>query len=310
VGKVQIPTDVVQRKQAVTKKTKSKEKIIEQRTGYLLVFPAIIIIAIVSLYPILRTVWLSLHTMQLQFMSETKFIGLENYQFLISDYRFWHSVGNTAFFTVISVGMELVLGILVALLINRPFRGRGLVRASVLIPWAVPTVVAAMMWKFIYDDQLGILNDILFKLGIIDSYQTFLGTESSAMWSMIFADVWKTTPFMALLLLGGLQTIPKDIYESADIDGANKIQQFFSLTLPLLKPTILVALLFRTLDAFRVFDLPWVLTGGSVESISIYAYQSLFTNLNFGLGSALSFSVFIFVMLISLFYIKVLGVKR
>lgn len=292
------------------KRVKNKAIIAEQRTGYMLVLPTILIISIVSLYPIIRTIWLSLHSMQLQFMSESKFIGLENYKFLLSDERFWHSVGNTTFFTIVSVIMELVMGILIALLINRPFRGRGLVRASVLIPWAVPTVVAAMMWKFIYDDQLGILNDILVKVGILDSYRTFLGTESSAMWSMIFADVWKTTPFMALLILGGLQTISKDIYESAEIDGANKIRQFFYITLPLLKPTILVALLFRTLDAFRVFDLPWVLTGGSVESISIYAYQSLFTNLDFGLGSALSFSVFVFVMLISLFYIKVLGVKR
>ncbi|MDR6125287.1 ABC-type sugar transport system permease subunit [Bacillus sp. SLBN-46] len=304
--------EVVQQQSMRMEKNKSRNKVLnkEQRVGYLLVLPTIITICVVSLYPILRTVWLSLHSMQLQFMSESKFIGLGNYKFLLSDSRFWHSLSNTAFFTVISVALELVFGILIALLINKPFRGRGLVRASVLIPWAVPTVVAAMMWKFIYDDQLGILNDILVKVGILDSYRTFLGTESSAMWSMIFADVWKTTPFMALLLLGGLQTISKDIYESAEIDGANKIRQFFYLTLPLLKPTILVALLFRTLDAFRVFDLPWVLTGGTVESLSIYAYQSLFTNLDFGLGSALSFSVFIFVMLISLFYIKVLGVKR
>lgn len=292
------------------KKNKNKLTAAEQRTGYLFVIPAMVIIVIVSLYPILRTIWLSLHSMQLQFMDQTAFIGLENYKFLLTDTRFWDAVWNTTYFTIISVSMELVLGLLIALLINRPFKGRGLVRASVLIPWAVPTVVAAMMWKFIYDDQLGILNDILVKIGILDSYTTFLGTEASAMWAMIFADVWKTTPFMALLLLGGLQTISKDIYESAEIDGANKIKQLFYITLPLLKPTILVALLFRTLDAFRVFDLPWVLTGGSVESLSIYAYKSLFTNLDFGLGSALSFSVFVFVMLISLFYIKVLGVKR
>lgn len=291
-------------------KSQYKKPISEQRTAFYFVFPSLLIIAVVSVYPILRTVWLSGFQMKMQFLDESKFIGLANYKFLLTDSRFWKSIWTTAYFMVTSVSMELVLGLLIALLINRPFRMRGLVRAAVLIPWAVPTVVAAMVWKFMYDDQLGVLNDILVKLGIFEKYHTFLGTPTGAMWSMIFADVWKTTPFMALLLLAGLQVIPKELYESADVDGANKVQQFFRITLPLLKPTILVALLFRTLDAFRVFDLPWVLTGGTVESISIYAYQSLFTNLDFGMGSALAFSVFLCVMLISLFYIKVLGARR
>lgn len=291
-------------------KSQYKKPISEQRTAFYFVFPSLLIIAVVSVYPILRTVWLSGFQMKMQFLDESKFIGLANYKFLLTDSRFWKSIWTTVYFMVTSVSMELVLGLLIALLINRPFRMRGLVRAAVLIPWAVPTVVAAMVWKFMYDDQLGVLNDILVKLGIFEKYHTFLGTPTGAMWSMIFADVWKTTPFMALLLLAGLQVIPKELYESADVDGANKVQQFFRITLPLLKPTILVALLFRTLDAFRVFDLPWVLTGGTVESISIYAYQSLFTNLDFGMGSALAFSVFLCVMLISLFYIKVLGARR
>jgi multiple sugar transport system permease protein len=282
----------------------------EKKTAFLFVLPAIAIIGIISIYPILRTVYLSLFSMQMQFQDKTKFIGLDNYKFLLHDQRFWSSIKTTLYFMVISVALELILGLILALFINMPLKMRGLIRASVLIPWAVPTVVSALMWKFIYDDQLGILNDILLKLHIISKYKVFLGSAASSMWSMIFADVWKTTPFMALLLLAGLQVIPKELYESGQVDGAGKIRQFMYITLPLLKPTILVALLFRTLDAFRVFDLPWVLTGGTTETISIYAYQSLFTNLDFGMGSALAFSVFVCVMLISLFYIKVLGVKR
>lgn len=294
----------------VRNNTAYKKPMSEQKTAFLYVLPSLVIIGIVSLYPIIRTIWLSLYSMQLQFADETHFVGLKNYAFLLKDKRFWDSLWNTFYFMITSVSMELVLGLLIALLINRPFRMRGIVRAAVLIPWAVPTVVAAMIWRFLYDDQLGIINDILVKVGIFDSYHTFLGNPSNAMWSMIVADVWKTTPFMALLLLAGLQVIPSELYESAKVDGANKLKQFYYITLPMLKPTILVAVLFRSLDAFRVFDLPWVLTGGTVESVSIYAYQSLFTNLDFGLGSAIAFNVFVCVMLISLFYMKVLGAKR
>ncbi|WLD94107.1 ABC transporter permease subunit [Alkalihalobacillus sp. AL-G] len=239
------------------------------------------------------------------------FIGLDHYVKNFMDKRMWMAIWNTVVFTVVSVAIELVLGLLIALLINKAFFGRGLVRASILIPWAIPTVVAAMMWKFLYDGQNGIVAKLFEEIGLVDSMASLLTTDIGAMFSVIFADVWKTTPYMALLLLAGLQTIPKSLYEAAAIDGANKWKQFFTITLPLLKLSILVALLFRTLDAFRVFDLIFVLTGGgpanSTETISLLAYKVLFAQTNFGEGSALSVVVFICVAIISMLYISLLG---
>ncbi|GAB6934299.1 hypothetical protein JCM14720_02190 [Calditerricola yamamurae] len=242
---------------------------------------------------------------------EPNFVGFAHYTRFLHEPRLWMALWNTTVFTVVSVSLELVLGLGIALLINRSFKGRGLVRAAVLIPWAIPTVISALMWKFLYDGQNGIVAKLFAEIGIIDNMATLLTTKWGAMFAVIFADVWKTTPFMALLLLAGLQTIPQSLYEAAEVDGASRIQQFFRITLPLLKPTILVALLFRTLDAFRVFDLIYVLTGGgpanSTETISIYAYKTMFAQLNFGAGSALSVIVFLCVALISIFYIKLLG---
>ena len=242
---------------------------------------------------------------------KSNFIGIDNYKKYFQDKRMWLSLGNTTFFTVVSVAFELVLGMLIALLINRAFKGRGLIRASVLIPWAVPTAVAAMMWGFLYDGQSGIVAHYLTQLHIIPGASWLLSTGSGGLFSVILADVWKTTPYMALLLLAGLQTIPQSLYEASSVDGSNKWQQFFKITLPLLKSSILVALLFRTLDAFRVFDLIYVLTGGgpanSTESISVYAYKILFAQQNFGEGSTLSVIVFLCVALISFIYVKLIG---
>ncbi len=242
---------------------------------------------------------------------ESNFIGFSNYQRYLTDGRMWQSMWNTILFTVTSVFAELVLGLMIALLINRAFVGRGIVRASVLIPWAIPTAVAAMMWGFLYDGQTGIVAHYFEQFGLIDDASVLLSTSAGGMFSVIFADVWKTTPYMALLLLAGLQTIPGSLYEAAEVDGAGKWQQFWKITLPLLKSAILVALLFRTLDAFRVFDLIFVLTGGgpanSTESISIYAYITLFSQSNFGAGSVLSVIVFISVAIISILFIKFIG---
>lgn len=241
----------------------------------------------------------------------SNFIGLDNYGKYLKDQRMWNAMGNTVFFTVISVAFELVLGLAIALLINRAFKGRGIIRASVLIPWAIPTAVAAMMWGFLYDGQSGIIAHYLEALHIIPESSWLLTTSEGGMFSIILADVWKTTPYMALLLLAGLQTIPQSLYEASSVDGATKFQQFWSITLPLLKSSILVALLFRTLDAFRVFDLIYVLTGGgpanATESISVYAYKTLFAQQNFGEGSVLSVIVFISVAIISLIYVKLIG---
>jgi multiple sugar transport system permease protein len=237
------------------------------------------------------------------------FVGLNNYSYFAHDDRFWSSLGYTFQFTAISVFLELVLGIIVALVINRNFKGRGLVRAAVLIPWAIPTVVAAKMWGFIYDGQFGILSHIFEKLHLVKSSGILLTTHGGATFSIVFADVWKTVPYMALLLLAGLQSIDSTLYEASDVDGATRLQQFYKITLPLLKPTMLVALLFRTLDAFRVFDLVFVLTGGgnSTETISTYAYKTMFAQMEFGKGSTLSVVVFICVAIISIGYIKILG---
>ncbi|WP_041423916.1 carbohydrate ABC transporter permease [Thermosediminibacter oceani] len=287
-----------------------KFEISEPVLGYLLVTPALLCIILINIYPVFETFRLSLFHMRLQLIGLTKFVGLQNYTILFSDGRFWAATLNTFYFTVISVALELVVGMTMALLMNKRFRATGLIRAAVLVPWAIPTIVSALMWKFIYNDQFGVLNDILMKLGLIESYRSWLGTPASAMGAAIFADVWKTSPFMALILLAGLQTIPEELYEAARVDGAGSVRQFFSITLPLLKPTILVALIFRTLDAFRVFDLIFVLTGGgpgnSTETLSIYAYKTLFRNLDFGLGSAISVVIFIFVFILAMLYIRMM----
>lgn len=242
---------------------------------------------------------------------EPNFIGFNHYEKNLTDSRMWRSLMNTGIFTLVSVGFELVLGMGIALLINKAFFGRGLVRASILIPWAIPTAVSALMWKFLYDGQNGIVAHFFEQIGIIDSMSNLLTTSTGAMAAVILTDVWKTTPYMALLLLAGLQTIPSSLYEAASIDGASKWKQFIKITLPLIKSSILVALLFRTLDAFRVFDLIFVLTGGgpanSTETISILAYKVMFSQTNFGEGSALAVIVFICVAIISAIYIKFLG---
>jgi multiple sugar transport system permease protein len=239
------------------------------------------------------------------------FIGLKHYKENLTDNRMWKAIQNTTVFTVVSVFVELVIGLAIAILINKAFFGRGLVRATILIPWAIPTAVSALMWKYLYDGQNGIVAKFFEEIGLIDRMTDLLTSSNGAMFSVIFADVWKTTPYMALLLLAGLQTIPTSLYEAAAIDGASKWKQFVTITLPLLKSSILVALLFRTLDAFRVFDLVYVLTGGgpanSTETISILAYKVMFAQTNFGEGSALSVIVFVCVAIISMIFIKFLG---
>ncbi|WP_124728033.1 carbohydrate ABC transporter permease [Staphylospora marina] len=242
---------------------------------------------------------------------EPNFVGLGYYVKLIKDKRMWDALENTFVFTVISVSLELILGLAIAIFINRKFFGRGMVRAAVLVPWAIPTVISALMWKFMFDGQNGIVAKWFETIGLVSDMGELLTTKFGSMFAIIFADVWKTTPFMALLLLAGLQTIPRSLYEAADVDGASKLRQFIHITLPMLKSTILVALLFRTLDAFRIFDLVYVLTGGgpanATETISIYAYKTMFAQMNFGEGSALSVVVFLCVALISGVFVKLLG---
>ena len=242
---------------------------------------------------------------------KSNFIGLKAYGNLIKDTRFWKALGHTLIFTVISVGIELVLGMFLALIMNKAMKGIGLVRTVALIPWAIPTAVSAMIWSYLYDGSYGIVSFLFNKLGIINSQSAMLLTSHGAMSAAIIADVWKTTPYMALLLLAGLQVIDRGLYESSAIDGAGPVVTFFKITLPLVKPSLLVALLFRTLDAFRVYDLIAILTGGGpgngTESLSIYAYKLMFDQSNYGYSSVVVMGMFVVVAIIAFLYVKVLG---
>ena len=221
----------------------------------------------------------------------SNYVGLDNFVKAFKDERVWITTGITLIFTFVSVFFELILGLVLALVMNLSLKGKGFVRTASLIPWAIPTAVAALMWAYMYNADSGIVANLLAKINIIDNPSVILGSGSKALIAVITADIWKTTPYMALMLLAGLQTIQPSLYEASAIDGASKVQQFFKVTLPLLKPSILVALLFRTLDAFRVFDLIYVLTGGgpggSTETISIYSYQVLKAQGRLGYGSVI-----------------------
>jgi len=239
------------------------------------------------------------------------FIGLKGYKQALGDARLGAALVNTTIFTFVSVAFELVLGLALAMIMNKAMRGKGLIRTTSLIPWAIPTAVAALMWSYLYDGSSGIVAHLFQMVGLVDNSRELLLSAGGAMVSTILADVWKTTPYMALLLLAGLQNISKDTYEAAEIDGASSIQKFFTITIPLLKPSILVALLFRTLDAFRVFDLIYVLTGGgpggATETLSIYGYKAMFAQTNFGYGSVIVMIMFVCVAVIATIYVKFLG---
>jgi len=275
-----------------------------------MVLPAVGTILLIALFPLGWTVWESLHLHDLRMpWLGRPFIGLDNYLEALGDQRFREALLHTLVFTLASVTLELTLGCVLALAMNRAFRGRGLVRAAILVPWAIPTVVAALIWRFMFDGDSGIVNAALASLGV-DPPVWFV--DRLAAWvPVVLGDVWKETPFVALLLLAGLQGIDASLYEAARIDGASAWRQFRHITLPLLKPALLVALIFRTRDAFRVFDLVYVMTGGgpgtATEPIALYTFTSLLQNLRFGYGSALSVLVFLVAFLLALGYIRVVG---
>ena len=278
----------------------------ERRTAYYMVLPALLIILVVAFFPILQAVNLSLR--QATVAVTGPFVGLENYVEMFQNPDFQEGLANTLIFTVASVTIEFFIGLGIALAINRAFRGRGLVRAAVLVPWAFPTVISAVMWRLMFQDQVGIVNYVANTIGLIS--QPILSDRTLLLIGAILVDVWKTTPFMALLLLAGLQTISSDIYEAARVDGANVMQRFFRITLPLLKPTILVAVLFRTLDAYRVFDLFWAMSNRELESLSTFVYEGVrISQLQFAQGNAASVFIFVTAFLIALFFIKVLGMQ-
>jgi multiple sugar transport system permease protein len=274
-----------------------KEKI----TSWLLLTPALLVLSLVFIYPILRAFWLSLFTENLGTQLQPVFSGIGNYQRMIGDGRFWQSMGNTMLFTVVSVILELLLGLGIALILNQSFRGRGIVRTIAIIPWALPTAVMGLAWAWIFNDQFGVVNDILQRLGLINTGISWLGEPTLAMVALIIADVWKTTPFISIILLAGLQSISQDLYEAHAMDGANYWQSFYQITLPLLMPQILIALLFRFAQAFGIFDLVQVMTGGgpagATETVSIYIYSMVMRYLDFGYGAALVVITFLLLIL-------------
>ncbi len=241
----------------------------------------------------------------------SNFQGLAAYKQLLGDERFGKSLSSTLLFTVVSVFFELVLGMALALIMNKAIKGIGIVRTTALIPWAIPTAVSALMWSYMYDGSSGIVAKVFADIGLIAAPEQMLLSAGGAMTAAILADVWKTTPYMALLLLAGLQIIDKVIYEGAMVDGAGPVRTFFSVTLPLLKPSMLVALLFRTLDAFRVYDLIAVLTGGAqgTETLSIYAYKLMIGQSNYGYGSAVVLAMAVCVAVIAFLFVKGLGAE-
>ncbi|NJM66439.1 MAG: sugar ABC transporter permease [Acaryochloris sp. RU_4_1] len=263
----------------------------EQRTGWLFVAPALILLLIVFAYPIGRAFWLSLLTKNLGTNLKPVFTGVGNYSRMMGDGRFWQSLGNTAFFTAIAVTVELILGMGVALVLNQSFRGRGLARTIAILPWALPTALIGLSWTWIFNDQYGVFNDILMRLHLIEVPANWLGEPTLALLATIAADIWKTTSFVAILLLAGLQSIPQDLYEAHAMDGASPWQSFRQITLPLLMPQILIAVLFRFAQSFGVFDLIKVMTeggpAGATEMVSLYIYATVMRYLDFGYGAAL-----------------------
>jgi multiple sugar transport system permease protein len=279
----------------------------ERRLGWLLCAPAVVVMLLVTAYPIGYAFVLSVQELDLRFPGEGGFVGLDNYGTVLSSELWWQDVFNTAFITVIAVAIELALGMIIALVMYRAIFGRGLVRVAVLIPYGIITVVAAFSWQFAFAPETGFVN----YLPLIDDDKAWFGDRFSAFAVIIMAEVWKTTPFIALLLLAGLTTIDDGLYEAAKVDGANAWQRFWRITLPLMKPAILVALLFRTLDAWRIFDTIFIMTGGAqdTESVSILGFNQIIERLNLGLGSAVSVLIFLSVLIIAYVFIRGFGVR-
>lgn len=271
-----------------------------------LVIPAVFVVFLVIGFPLVQVIVYSFMKIKLDGVTPPSFVGLDNFLFIFSDPDFWHSVWVTLIFTFFSVTIESVLGLVVALVANSEFKGRTFLRIAILIPWAIPTVVSSQIWRWMFNDIYGVVNIILANLHLIPHKLAWLATPATALPVIIAVDVWKTTPFMSLLLLAGLQLIPGDLYEAASIDGANAVRKFFSLTLPLVTPTLLVALIFRTLDALRVFDIFYIMVGGqgNMATMAVYNQQQLIQFLDAGVGSATSLVILIFIMIFVVIYTR------
>lgn len=290
------------------------------RTAWLFLAPMLFVLAVVAGWPFLRTVYYSFTDASLADLDARQWVGFDNYfsvltlpsgrvlyDGLLVDPVWWRAVWNTVRFAIISVACETVLGMVVALALNADFPGRGIVRAAILVPWAIPTIVSAKMWQWMLNDQFGIINVVLLNLGLIDSKIAWTASADTAMVAVLIVDIWKSTPFMALLILAALQMLPREILEVAKLDGASPWQIFWRVTLPLIRPAVMVAVIFRALDALRIFDLIYVLTPNNVQtkSMSIFARENLFEFDKFAYGSAASTLLFLIIGLLTIAYIRI-----
>jgi trehalose/maltose transport system permease protein len=278
----------------------------ERRTAALMISPPVLLIAAVAFFPVAYSWYMSLHNATITGVGS--WVGFDNYVAIFEDPEFTGALFNTTVFTAVSVTLELVFGLAIALGLNQAFRGRGLVRTSVLLPWAFPVVVSALMWRLMLQDDVGVVAYFVNSLGLTDG--PILSERSSLLIAAIGVDVWKTTPFMALLLLAGLQTLPKELIEAAKVDGAGAMRLLFSIILPLLKPTILVALMFRTLESWGVYDLFWVMTDRQLDSLSTYTYEGVrISQLDFATGTAAAVFTFFAALAIALVFVRALGAR-
>lgn len=281
----------------------------DRRFGYLLIAPLLVVLLVITAYPLGYNVWNSFHNVNYLLPPLGTFAGVSNYAKLFSDNQFVPALAHTLGFTVVSVAVETVIGLSLALALNKSFRGRGIVRAAIFIPWAVPTVVSAELWRTMFDPQQGFVNYILSHLHLPLASTTWLDSTWTAWAAILIADAWRNTPFMAIVLLAGLQVIPSDIYEAARIDGANAWQQFRRLTLPLLKPALMVALIFRTLQSFFIFDVVYIMTSGgpgtSTNVLAYLNYKAFFELFDYGYGGAVSVSLVIVALIIASVYVRV-----
>ena len=278
-----------------------------------MLLPALVAVSLVALYPLGRTIYYSFTDQQfLSGIEATHWIGLENYKDLIHDTLFRDAVVLTVKFTLITVAFEFLLGMIIALTVNSGFKGRGVMRAMMLVPWAIPTVVSALMWKWMYNDIYGVINDAGVRLHLISHNVAWIAQPNTALGAAAASDIWKTTPFVALLLLAGLQVIPTELYEAARVDGASAWQQFWRITMPLLRPAILVALIFRTLDALRVFDVFYVFFGNrpDTQTMAIFAQDTIVGTGDVGYGSAACVAIFLIIGLFTVIYVTFMRVEQ
>ena len=293
------------------------------KTAWLFLAPMVLLMLVVAVWPLARSIWFSFTDININDISTAEFVGWENYfgeyGLFFNPYEaggFWAgdwgiSIRNTFTFAIVSVILETLTGLGVALLLNQEFKGRGFVRTAVLVPWAIPTIVSAKMWGWMLNDQFGVINNYLMALGLISQKIAWTAEPAYALWTVVLVDVWKTTPFMALLILAALQTVPKDCYEAARVDGVHPLRVFWKITLPLIRQPLLVAVVFRLLDSLRVFDLIYVLTanGSSTISMSGFVRREMVEYGNMGYGSAASTSLFLIILLTAIIFLKLARVK-